>query len=279
MPGIEQSKCILVTGATAGIGRSLALALARLPSKPQVIATGRRQHRLDELKSAGLEVVQLELDTDAASLKKFVDSNLEKYPQLDAVILNAGVQYEFYFDKEIDVSSGSYPMRGLPLIPTTIPEFQAELNINYTSITTIVAYLLPHFLKLSDAGRPSFIVPVTAGLGIVPAVWCPGYSASKAALRSFTLSLRVQLQDKGTKVNVLEIIPPLVESELHDEAGTTENLTNFWMPLDKYTELTIEGLKKGDLTITTGNSLTWYEKHENGKEENAHQYLGMRKKW
>lgn len=56
------------------------------------------------------------------------------------------------------------------------------------------------------AGRPSFIVPVTAGLGIVPAAWCPGYSASKAALRAFTMSLRVQL--KESKINVLEIIPP-----------------------------------------------------------------------
>jgi len=56
---IEESKCI-VTGATAGIGRVLALALARLSSKPQVIATGRRQDRLNKLKTAGLEVFQLE---------------------------------------------------------------------------------------------------------------------------------------------------------------------------------------------------------------------------
>jgi len=59
MPSIEESKCI-VTGATAGIGRVLALALARLSSKSQVIATGRRQDRLNKLKTAGLEVFQLE---------------------------------------------------------------------------------------------------------------------------------------------------------------------------------------------------------------------------
>jgi len=60
MPSVEESKCILVTGATAEIGRVLALALARLSSKPQVIAMGRRQDRLNELKTAGLEVFQLE---------------------------------------------------------------------------------------------------------------------------------------------------------------------------------------------------------------------------
>jgi short-subunit dehydrogenase involved in D-alanine esterification of teichoic acids len=82
MPGIEGSKCILVTGATAGIGRALALSLAKLPSKPQVIAAGRRQDRLDELKKAGLETLQLELNTDAISIKKSVDHLLEKYPQV-----------------------------------------------------------------------------------------------------------------------------------------------------------------------------------------------------
>ncbi|KXN89845.1 hypothetical protein AN958_04849 [Leucoagaricus sp. SymC.cos] len=260
MPSIEESKCILVTGATAGIGRALALALAKLPSKPQVIAAGRRQDRLRELKDAGLETFELELDADAASLKRTVDVILEKYPQLDAVILNAGVQHEFDFKKEVDIA-----------------KLQTELNINFTSVATTIAYLLPHFLKLSGASRSSFIIPVTAGLGIIPAVWCPGYSASKAALRSFTTSLRMQL--KETKINVLEIIPPLVESELHDAEGTTEKLAKFWMPLDKYTEVTMEGLKKGDPIISTAGSLTWYEKHEKDKEETAQQLLANRQKW
>jgi NADP-dependent 3-hydroxy acid dehydrogenase YdfG len=82
MLGIEESKCILVTGATAGIGRALALSLAKLPSKPQVIAAGRRLDRLDELRKEGLETVPLDLDTDTLTLKKSVDSILEKYPQV-----------------------------------------------------------------------------------------------------------------------------------------------------------------------------------------------------
>lgn len=63
------------------------------------------------------------------------------------------------------------------------------------------------------------------------------------------------------------------------DAGTSGQLTKLWMPLDKYTELTIEGLKRGDFTISTGGSLAWYEKHEAGKEENAHQLLAYRQKW
>ncbi len=80
MPGIDESRCILVTGATAGIGRALALSLAKLPSKPQVIAAGRRQDRLEELKQAGLETIVLDLDVDASSLTNSMDLILEKYP-------------------------------------------------------------------------------------------------------------------------------------------------------------------------------------------------------
>lgn len=88
MPSIEESRCILVTGATSGIGQALALSLAQLPSKPQVIAAGRRQDRLEELKRAGLEVIQFDLDTDANTLKGYMDLVLEKYPQVCQLILS-----------------------------------------------------------------------------------------------------------------------------------------------------------------------------------------------
>jgi short-subunit dehydrogenase involved in D-alanine esterification of teichoic acids len=82
MPSIDDSKTVLVTGATAGIGRALALAIADLPSHPRVIGAGRRQDRLDELKKSGLETIQVDLDTDKEGLKKFVDNILQKYPEV-----------------------------------------------------------------------------------------------------------------------------------------------------------------------------------------------------
>ena len=82
MHSIDDSKCILVTGATSGIGRALALALAALPSKPRVIAAGRRRDRLDELAKAGLETVEVDVNTDSNTLKKFADSVVEKYPDV-----------------------------------------------------------------------------------------------------------------------------------------------------------------------------------------------------
>lgn len=82
MATINDSKSVLVTGATAGIGRALALAIAELPSHPRVIATGRRKDRLEELKKSNLETVEVDLDTDKAGLKKFVDEVLQKYPDV-----------------------------------------------------------------------------------------------------------------------------------------------------------------------------------------------------
>lgn len=99
--------------------------------------------------------------------------------------------------------------------------------MNYVSVVALITYMLPHFLELSVSvcvvlgnwrlriidtdlfqaqDRPSFIITVTSGLGIIPGPAMANYSASKAALHSFSTSLRAQLHD--TNVQVIEIIPP-----------------------------------------------------------------------
>lgn len=82
MPGIELSKSVLITGATAGIGRTLAYAIRHLPNKPQVIAAGRRQDRLDELAKDGFETYKLDVGADRATLKNNVEELLTKYPDV-----------------------------------------------------------------------------------------------------------------------------------------------------------------------------------------------------
>ena len=122
MATIDESKYILITGATSGIGRALALDIANLPSQPVVIGTGRRKERLEEIGKAGIHPVELSITSDFEALKKEVDEIVKKYPdvgvwnihvacqltvigQLDTVILNAGVQHEFYFKKGVDMTS------------------------------------------------------------------------------------------------------------------------------------------------------------------------------
>lgn len=84
MPTIQDSKCVLVVGATAGIGRALALAIHDLPSKPTVIVSGRRQERLGELakKSKRIHGVKIDIDADRETLVKTVDGVLQKYPEV-----------------------------------------------------------------------------------------------------------------------------------------------------------------------------------------------------
>ncbi|KAJ7786016.1 hypothetical protein B0H16DRAFT_14524 [Mycena metata] len=235
MTSIDQARCVLVIGATSGIGRALALAISELPTRPTVIAAGRRQDRLKELAEKKLETLQIDVSADEATLKTTVDSLVTKYPNLDAVILASGIQYNYDFTKGVDLT-----------------KITKEINVNYLAVASLITMFLPHFLELSNEGRPSFIVPITSGLGLLPAPPVSNYSASKAALRSFTTSLRSQLQ--STHINVVEIIPPLVESELHDEQGTTEMLSKIWMPLDEYTKTTMEGLRKGDTHVAAGTA-------------------------
>ncbi|KAH9944091.1 NAD-P-binding protein [Epithele typhae] len=246
MPGIKDAKCILVIGATAGLGRALALALHDLESKPTVIAVGRRHERLDELAQTRdrIKTFRADMNVDEQGIRAFVQSVLSSYPDVDAILFVSGVQHLLDFKKPENID---------------LKAFDDELNINYLALTKTFMLFLPHLLKLSEEGRCSFLVPVTSSLAIVPGAPVPGYSATKAAVRSFTQSLRVQLDD--TKIKVMEIVPPLVESELHDHQGTTPALSKFSMPL--------ADLVRGDDDIAVGNAELVRQKFEVGKYEAA----------
>lgn len=89
MPGITDAKCVLVIGATAGIGRALALAIRDLPSRPVVIVGGRRQERIDELSKNGerIEGVQIDVTWGRDKLKAFVEITVAKYPDVCVMLI------------------------------------------------------------------------------------------------------------------------------------------------------------------------------------------------
>ncbi|KAI0702528.1 hypothetical protein BC835DRAFT_1321137 [Cytidiella melzeri] len=252
-PNITDAKCVLVIGATAGIGRALALAIHDLPSKPTVIVGGRRQERIDQLCKNGerIEGVQVDATSGREELKAFVSGTIAKYPQLDAVIFASGIQHPFNFSEPDKID---------------LDVLEAELTTNYTAVVTLTKFLMPHFLQLSDKGKPSFVVPITSNLALVPASHVPNYCATKAALHSLSLTLNDNLKD--TNVHVMEILPPLTESELHDHQGDARvNLSQKWMPLEKFTEEAMAGLRRGDLQIPVGNSKATWEHFAKGTNE------------
>ncbi|KAI0756661.1 NAD-P-binding protein [Daedaleopsis nitida] len=252
MTGIKDAKCVLVIGATAGIGRALALAIRDLESRPTVIAAGRRQERLDELSKKGdrIKTARVDINTTYDKLKEFVDDVVAKHPDLDAIILSSGIQHIFDFTKPETIDTS---------------KFDDELNTNYAAMFKLITLFLPHFLKLSAEGRPSFVVTITSGLAVTPYPAVPNYSATKAALHSLSLTLRAQLA--STKVRVIEVLPPLVESEIHDHQGTTPQLSQLWMPLEEFIKLTLDDLAAGKSEIPVGAALPIFEKYEAGKRE------------
>lgn len=182
---------ILITGGTSGIGRELAHQFHGLGNK--VIIAGRRKALLDEITSAHPGMVGYVLDVDdAQAIQDFAAKMAADHPDLNVLLNNAGI------------------MKAEDLTAETIDLSVAEATIitNLLAPIRLTAALLPHLRRRPQAT----IINVSSGLAFVPLVGAPTYSATKAALHSYTISLRRQLRD--TSVEVLELIPPSVQTDL-----------------------------------------------------------------
>lgn len=187
---------ILITGGATGIGFSLAEALVKAGNR--VIVCGRREDKLtearDKLPQIAIRVCDVSDEKDRESLFNWIKDN---YDDLNVLINNAGIQ------------------RALNLKKGTPDLFvrENEIETNLVAPIHLSAYFIPLLLKKREAA----IINVSSGLGFVPIASMPVYCATKAALHSFTQSLRYQLQD--TSIKVFEIVPPMVDTELGK--GTT----------------------------------------------------------
>jgi uncharacterized oxidoreductase len=208
---------ILITGGGSGIGRGLAEAFHSLGNK--VIIAGRRQNVLDKTTEANPGMTSAVLDIeDPAAVRALVARITSQHPALNVLINNAGILKPENL-KSQDEDSG---------------EAQAMVTTNLLGPIRLTAALLPHLQKQPRAT----ILNVSSGLGFVPLPLAPTYSATKAALHSYTQSLRVQLRD--TPVQVIEIIPPYVQTELGGSHQTNDPRA---MPLEEYIAETMQILK------------------------------------
>lgn len=188
---------ILITGGSSGIGRGLAQAFHALGNK--VIIAGRRKHALDEVTKAnpGMASAVLDID-DPEAIQAFAKEVIKLHPTLNVLINNAGI------------------MRQENLKAQRLADAEAIISTNLLGPVRLTAALLPHLQKQSA----STIINVSSGLAFVPFPVTPTYSATKAALHSYTVSLRVQLQ--GTPVEIIEIIPPAVATDLTPGRSTKD---------------------------------------------------------
>jgi uncharacterized oxidoreductase len=206
---------ILITGGGSGIGRALAEQLHKLGN--QVVIAGRRRHALDETTAANPGTKSLELDIESpAAIRAFAAQAVAQFPTLNVLINNAGI------------------MRSENLLDQRADQAVAEsiVTTNLLGPIRLTTALLPHLEKQPHAA----IMNVSSGLAFVPLVFTPTYCATKAAIHSYTQSLRYQL--KSTSIEVLELIPPYVQTHLMD--GATDPRA---MPLDKFIAEVMEILK------------------------------------
>jgi len=194
---------ILITGGGSGIG--LALAEAFLKAGNQVAICGRRAEMLDEARRRLTRVSTLPCDVaDPAQRLRLVDWATQALPDLNVLVNNAGIQLP------VDFSSAA----------ASEETDEDEIDINLKAPIRLTSLLIPHLARRAGAA----IVNVTSGLGFVPLAAVPVYCATKAAMHSFSLSLRHQLRD--TSIRVFEIVPPTVDTGLdrgrRERAGFTD---------------------------------------------------------
>ncbi|EME46608.1 hypothetical protein DOTSEDRAFT_70581 [Dothistroma septosporum NZE10] len=223
---------VLVIGATSGIG--LALSEKFVAEGSSVVATGRRKENLDDLvkqHKGKIDTVVFDI-TKLKDIPKFVTEVFAKHSDIDCVLLNAGIQRHLQWQKPENVD--------LDLLET-------EFTTNYLSYMHLTKALLPHLQK--QAPRETSLVYVTSGLALVPIMSCPNYCASKAALHHMVLAMRVQLKEIDSNVRIIELLPPAVQTELHDDKHQPEfkgRGRQMGMPLNEFTEEAYAGLNSDD---------------------------------
>ena len=225
-----KSKTILITGGTSGVGLELAKQL--IPLGNTVLVTGRDPEKLDATRRAlpGVHVYQSDV-SDPEAIAALHDRVLRDFPALDVLVNNAGIMRNLNLNQDRDLR-----------------DVTREIEINLSGPVRMVQKFLPHLKTRPDA----LIVNVSSSLAFIPLPLSPVYCATKAAIHSYTQSLRVQLE--GTGVTVIELAPPGVETPLFRGEFAEEMRGQKGMDVGVLARKAIAGIEAGRLEIRPGLS-------------------------
>lgn len=221
---------ILITGGASGIGFELVKQLSPLGNT--ILITGRDQTKLDKVTKAFPKVSAYKSDvSDPAAIKALYEKVVAEHPGLNILINNAGIMHTINLQDEGATNN-----------------IVEEIEINLNGPIRMVKQFLPHLKKKSTAA----IVNVTSGLAFVPLPTAPVYCATKAALHSYTLSLRVQL--KNTNVKVFELAPPATKTELLDTSDPEDLKGISIMSVEDMVSAAVKGMRSDLFEITPGQA-------------------------
>jgi uncharacterized oxidoreductase len=222
---------ILITGGATGIG--FALAGAFLKEGNEVLICGRREKKLAEAKRKLPELHVRQCDVaDAKDRKKLLDWIVSDHKRMNVLINNAGIQ------RDVDFQMGAADLEG----------GEDEIEINLQAPVRLSALFIPHLKKQKE----SAIFTVSSGLGFVPIAVMPVYCATKAALHSFSLSLRHQL--RNTSIKVFEIIPPMTDTELDRGARGRRAQVDRGIKPEIVAEAAVQSMGKNQFEIAVGEA-------------------------
>lgn len=220
---------VLITGGGSGIG--LALAEALLKADNTVLICGRRESYLREAKQRlpGLHIKVCDVSDERQRVDLFKWA-VSHYNGLNMLVNNAGIQ------RMVNFKSGEH----------NLTADEDEIDINFKAPVRLCEMFIPWLMQ-----KPaSAILNVSSGLGFCPLAMMPVYCATKAALHSFTVSLRYQLRD--TSVKVFEIIPPIVDTELDKGARDRRGQQDRGIPPSEVAAAILEALKHDEYEKAIG---------------------------
>jgi len=223
---------VLVTGGSAGIGFEIAKLLTEKGN--HVIIVGRNEERLQQAAAQLTNVTAIAADiSNNADVKRLVSTLKKDFPALNIIINNAGRALAYKLGVNV------------PILENAVDEIQT----NYLSVINLTEQLLPLLQQQPEAA----IVNVTSVLALVPAWSVPTYSASKAALHSFSQALRYTLA-KTTNIKVFELMPPLVNTDFSKGIGGENGIS----PL-AVAERFVTGLENDEYEIHVGATADVYK--------------------
>jgi len=223
---------ILISGGATGIGFALAESFVKLGNN--VIVCGRRMEKLEDAKRRLPSLTVRQCDVSKESDRRALFEWVEKdFKDLNVLVNNAGIQ------RRVDFTKGTEDLL----------RKEDEIHINFKA----QVYLAAEFVPLLSRQKEAAIVNVSSGLGFVPLTVFPIYSATKAAIHSFTMSLRFQL--RKTTVKVYEVIPPTVyDTELK---GKPIEKAEWTVSSSEVAEAVVKGLGEDVFEIAVGPSKRW----------------------